>query len=160
MNRLIVRITRFVNKTEDWLLVSMLATLVVLSVVQIVYRNVFGGGIAWIDPFLRMLVLWVALSGAMIASRNNNHIRIDLFVRNLSESRYRIVQRIVYAYCCLICGVIAYHSARFVQMDYQFGVEAFSGIPAWFTEVIIPFSFLMMALRYILLFISPPASKR
>lgn len=160
MRRKFVRLIRIINKTEDWLLISMLALMVALAVAQIVYRNVFGGGIAWIDPALRILVLWVALSGAMIASRNNNHIRIDLFVRNLSEARYRIVQRVVYAWCVLTCGLVAWHGARFVQMDYRFGTEVFTGVPAWLTELIIPFSFFMMALRYTMLFIAPPKPKR
>ena len=65
--RRIIRLIRVIDRLEDWLLVSMLAAMVVLAVTQIVYRNVAGGGVAWIDPLLRMLVLWVALSGAVIA---------------------------------------------------------------------------------------------
>jgi TRAP-type C4-dicarboxylate transport system permease small subunit len=44
-------------------------------------------------------------------------------------------------------------------MDYEYGTEAFAGIPAWITELIIPIAFGMMAFRYFLLFLSPPRSK-
>ena len=157
--RRIVRLIRVVDRLEDWLLVSMLAAMVVLAVTQILYRNVAGGGVAWIDPMLRMLVLWVALSGAVIASRTDNHIRIDFFARYISGKYYIYIKRIVHAYCVIICAVIAWYSVSFVRMDYEYGTEAFAGIPAWITELIIPIAFGMMAFRYFLLFLSPPRSK-
>ena len=157
--RRIVRLIRVVDRLEDWLLVSMLAAMVVLAVTQIVYRNVAGGGVAWIDPMLRMLVLWVALSGAVIASRTDNHIRIDFIARYIRGKYYIYIKRIVHAYCVIICAVIAWYSVSFVRMDYEYGTEAFAGIPAWITELIIPIAFGMMAFRYFLLFLSPPRSK-
>ena len=157
--RRIVRLIRVINRLEDWLLISMLAVMVVLAVTQIIYRNVAGGGVAWIDPLLRLLVLWVALSGAVIASRTDNHIRIDFFARYISGKYYIYIKRIVHAYCVIICAVIAWYSVSFVRMDYEYGTEAFAGIPAWITELIIPIAFGMMAFRYFLLFLSPPRSK-
>jgi C4-dicarboxylate transporter, DctQ subunit len=156
--RHIVRLIKAVNKIEDWLLISMLAVMVVLAVTQIVYRNFSGGGVAWIDPLLRMLVLWVALSGAVIASRTDNHIRIDFFAKYISGKYYFYIKRVVHAYCVVICAVIAWYSVSFVQMDYEYETEAFAGMPAWITELIIPIAFGLMAFRYFLLLLSPPRS--
>lgn len=158
--RHIVRLIKAVNKIEDWLLISMLATMVILAVTQIVYRNFSGGGVAWIDPLLRMLVLWVALSGAVIASRTDNHIRIDFFAKYISGKYYFYIKRVVHAYCVVICAVIAWYSIKFVQMDYEYETVAFAGVPAWITELIIPVAFGLMALRYFLLFLSPPRSDK
>lgn len=157
--RRIARLIKAVNTVEDWLLVSMLAVMVVLAVTQIVYRNVAGGGLVWIDPLLRVLVLWVALSGAVIASRSDNHIRIDFFAKHISGRYYFYIKRIVHAYCVIICAIIAWYSVSFVQMDYQYGTEAFTGMPAWITQLIIPIAFGLMAVRYLLLFISPPRQR-
>lgn len=154
--RRFLRLIRTVNRIEDGLLVAMLAVMVVLAVAQIVYRNVMGGGVIWIDPLLRMLVLWVALSGAVIASRTDNHIRIDFFAKYISGKYYIYVKRLVHLYCVLICGLIAWHSVKFVQMDFEYGTAAFGDIPAWITELIIPIAFGLMAMRYFLLFITPP----
>ena len=159
--RRIVRLINAVNRVEDWLLISMLAVMVVLAVTQIVYRNVFGGGVVWIDPLLRMLVLWVALSGAVIASRTDNHIRIDFFAKYITGRYYFYIKRIVHAYCVVICALISWYSINFVRMDYEFGTEAFAGMPTWVTQLIIPVAFGLMAFRYFLLFLSPPrADKR
>jgi len=138
------------------MLISMLAVMVILAVTQIIYRNLSGGGVIWIDPLLRILVLWVALSGAVIASRTDNHIRIDFFAKYISGKYYIYIKRLVHLYCVLVCGFVAWHSVSFVQMDYEYGTEAFTGMPAWITELIIPIAFGLMAMRYFLLFLSPP----
>jgi len=156
MKKHVVGFLGFVNKLEDWFLILTLAVMVVLAVAQIFYRNIFGEGIVWIDPLLRALVLWVAIGGAVVATRTDNHIRIDFFTRYIPEKYIKYMQRSVYAFCVFICGLIAWHALRFVLMDYEYGTIAFADIPAWVTELVIPLGFSMMAIRYLLLFISPP----
>ncbi len=150
------RILRFIDTLEDGFLVLMLAAMVVLAVVQIVYRNVFDAGIVWADPLLRVLVLWVALAGAVIATRTDNHIRIDFFTRYFSPAFRRLIQRVVYLISIAVCGLISWHAARFVLMEYEYQTVAFAGVPSWLTALIIPLGFALMALRYLILLIDPP----
>lgn len=145
----------FVNRLEDGLLVVILSTMIVLAVYQIIARNVFEEGLVWIDPLLRTLVLWVGLTGAVVATRTDHHIRIDIFVKYLPAVFLPYVQRTVYLFTLLICLLISWHSARFVLSEYEYGTIAFSGIPAWSTAIIIPVCFLLIALRYLVLLISP-----
>lgn len=155
MNKHISSSLRIINKLEDWFLIIMLAIMVVLAIAQIFYRNVFGEGIVWIDPLLRILVLWVAIAGAVVATRTDNHIRIDFFSRYIHKKYHFYLQRLVYAFCFYICGLIAWHGVSFVQMDYEYETIAFANVPAWITELVIPIGFFMMALRYLLLFFTP-----
>ncbi len=69
------------HRAEDALLVLLLSTMIVLASTQILLRNLFDSGFVWIDPLLRVLVLWLGLIGATVATRNNRHIRIDLLTR-------------------------------------------------------------------------------
>lgn len=156
MNKRIAGFLGFINKLEDWFLILTLAVMVVLAIAQIFYRNVFGEGVVWIDPLLRVLVLWVAIAGAVVATRTDNHIRIDFFTRYISERFHKHLLRAVYAFCIAVCGLISWHGMRFVQMDYEYETIAFANVPAWVTELIIPIGFFMIAVRYLLLFISPP----
>lgn len=149
------KVILLLNRFEDTLLVLILATMVFLAVFQIISRNLFAEGVVWIDPLLRMLVLWIGLSGAVVATRTDNHIRIDVFAKYLPKHALPIVQRLVYVFTLLICLLIAWHSARFVYSEYEYGTIAFASIPAWLTALIIPVSFTLIALRYALLFITP-----
>lgn len=149
------KLIRMIDRIEDALLVLILSTMIILAIYQIISRNIFSEGVVWIDPLLRTLVLWVGLSGAIVATRTDNHIRIDIFTRYLPERFLPTVLRIVYLFTLSICLLISWHAARFVYSEYQYGTMAFAGVPSWVTGLIIPLSFAMIALRYLLLFISP-----
>ena len=144
-----------INAIEDGLLVVILSSMIILAVSQIVSRNLFGEGVVWIDPLLRTLVLWIGLMGAVVATRFDHHIRIDVFIKYFPGYTVKTIQRIVYLFTLSVCLLIAWHAARFVYSEYEYGTVAFSGIPAWVTALIIPLSFTLIAIRYALLFISP-----
>lgn len=138
------------------MLVIILSIMIALAVFQIVSRNLFAEGVVWIDPLLRTLVLWVGLSGATVAARVDKHIRIDVFTKYFPAHMLVIVQRSVYVFTFSICLLIAWHAARFVYSEFEYGTIAFDGIPSWLTAIIIPISFFLIAVRYIILFLVPP----
>ena len=146
---------KIINFIEDSLLVMILSSMIILAVYQIISRNLFSEGIVWIDPLLRTLVLWVGLAGAVVATRTDHHVKIDVFAKYLPGNLLPYVQRLVYLFTLLICLLIAWHAARFVISEYEYGTIAFAGVPAWLTAVIIPVSFLLIAIRYGLLIITP-----
>ena len=49
-----------------------------------------------------------------------------------------------------VCGLVAWHSGRFVWDEKGYGSVAFSGIPAWMLEVVIPVAFALIGIRYLL----------
>jgi TRAP-type C4-dicarboxylate transport system permease small subunit len=146
---------KLINFIEDSILVVILSSMVILAVYQIISRNLFSEGIVWIDPLLRTLVLWVGLVGAVVATRTDHHIKIDVFAKYLPGKLLPYVQRMVYLFTLIICLLIAWHAARFVFSEYEYGTIAFASVPAWLTAVIIPVSFLLIAIRYSLLILTP-----
>jgi TRAP-type C4-dicarboxylate transport system permease small subunit len=156
MQKRALRVVVWINRFEDWFLILMLSVMVTLAVAQIIYRNLFDAGLVWVDPLLRVLVLWVALAGAVVATRTDNHIRIDFFTRYLSPAVCCYLQRVVYGFSIVVCLLIAWHALRFVRNEYEYATVIFGDIPTWTTQVIIPLGFFMMAVRYLMLFMSPP----
>ena len=145
------RLQTIINRLEDSILVGLLLLMIVLSVLQIFLRNFFGGGIVWSEVLVRVLVLWVGLIGAMVASRQGNHINIDIMNRYLSGRTKVIVKFVVELFTALICIVVAYYSLEFVQSEFSYGGESFASIPTWLCESIIPLAFTVISLRYFLL---------
>jgi TRAP-type C4-dicarboxylate transport system permease small subunit len=58
-------------------------------------------------------------------------------------------------FTALICAAMAYFSLDFVMLEKSEGIIAFSGIPAWVCESIIPLAFAVISLRYLLLSLTP-----
>ena len=132
-----------------------LSSMIILAIYQIISRNIFSDGVVWIDPLLRMLVLWIGLSGAVVATRTDHHIRIDIFSKYLPNKIQPHVQRVVCFFTLSVCLLISWHAARFVISEYEYSTVAFAGVPVWVTALIIPVSFFLIALRYALLIVSP-----
>ncbi len=138
-------------RLEDGILVGLLLLLIGLAAWQIFLRNLFESSIFWGDILTRILVLWIGLVGAMVASRQNKHINIDILSRYLSERSKQVVNGITGLFTGVICSVIAWHSFRFVQMEFESKSVAFAQIPSWVCEAVIPFAFSVIALRYFIL---------
>ena len=141
---------RWIARLEDWLLALLLLTMIGVAGSQILLRNLFDVGFVWGDPLLRVLVLWLGLLGAMAATRDNNHIHIDILSRYLPGRAKSIAQLVTSLFTSVVSAIIAYHAIRFVHMEWQDGSILFASIPAWACEIIIPIGFGMIALRYLM----------
>ncbi|RZB36750.1 MAG: hypothetical protein SRB2_01829 [Desulfobacteraceae bacterium Eth-SRB2] len=145
------RVQITLHRLEDAVLVGLLLIMIGMAVTQIFLRNVFEAGIVWSDVMVRILVLWVGLIGAMVASRHDNHIAIDILNRYMPERAKVYANFVIKLFTALICTIVAYYSLLFVQMEFADGGMAFAQVPTWLCEAIIPFAFTVIALRYFLL---------
>jgi TRAP-type C4-dicarboxylate transport system permease small subunit len=148
------RCLQAISVFEDGLLVLMLCAMIIMACLQIILRNFFDTGFSWADPMLRMMVLWIGLIGAMVATRQDNHISIDILTRYMSQRARTMKQLLTDLFAGVVCGVLAYHSMRFLLQDYQANVMAFADVPAWIFEIIMPVGFTVMCLRYLLRLVS------
>lgn len=139
------------HRAEEALLAILLTAMILLSTTQIVLRNLFDSGFVWIDPLLRVMVLWLGLIGATVATRKNKHIRIDLLSKLFERNTHRLIQSFVGQVSAWTCLVLAWYGFGWIRLDYADGVTAVAGIPAWLLEVIIPLSFSLIGLRYFVL---------
>jgi C4-dicarboxylate transporter DctQ subunit len=142
---------KLLHRGEDALLVFLLALMIVMSSTQIILRNIFEFGFVWADPLLRILVLWLGLIGATVATRENRHIRIDLLSKLFKRNTHRLIQSVVGGFSAVVCFIIAWHGMTWIQLDYADSVTSFGGIPAWMLEVIVPASFALIGIRFMVM---------
>ena len=143
-------INKLIHLLEGGLLVLTLGSMILLALSQIVLRNFFDSGIEWSEPLLRVMVMWLGLLGAIAATKQNNHISIDVISRLLPDKGKIVSAVISNLFSAAICATVSYHATRFVMMEYEDGIMAFSNIPAWICESIIPVGFGLMALRFLI----------
>jgi TRAP-type C4-dicarboxylate transport system permease small subunit len=136
-------------RIEDAILVGLLLLMILMAVAQILLRNFLGIGIASADILVRILVLWVGLVGAMAASRKGDHIKIDLISKYLKTTFNLVVTALTDFFTAIVCAIVVYYSIILIRFEYMDGNIAFGRIPVWFCQAIIPFAFLVMAIRYV-----------
>jgi TRAP-type C4-dicarboxylate transport system permease small subunit len=144
------RLLRMTAIVEDGLLVLILAVMVGLAATQIVLRNLFDGAILWADPMLRVGVLWVGMIGAMVATRSDKQITVDAVSRFLPGRWKARVRVITDLFTAVVSAVVAWSALRLVLDDRAAGGTAVAFVPVWICEVVLPFAFGVIALRYLL----------
>jgi len=148
------KLIQFGRTVEDYTLVSILIGMMLLAVTQIFLRNIFESGLSWIDPLVRIGVLWIALIGAMIGTRKGGHISIDILAQYIPEHLKSVLVRVTSVISASICGLMSWVSIKFLIEEYEYGITAFGSVPAWPFELIIPIGFSVMTLRFATLIIT------
>jgi TRAP-type C4-dicarboxylate transport system permease small subunit len=129
---------------------GLLSGLILIASTQILLRNMFSSSLPWGDGLIRLIVLWLALVGAIAASRDGKQIKIDVLTRSLSGTPLRVAHFATDAFTVAVAGLLAWHSWRFVQDSRLFGDTLVADWPAWIFQLILPVGFLLIAYRYLL----------
>lgn len=144
------RLEKVGRTMEDAVLVIILTGMILLAAGQIVARNFFAFGFIWSDELLRMLVLWLAVAGAVAASRADKHINIAILDRFLPARFNVAVKIIIDLFTAGICAVVTWYSINFVQTSYAYEDVLLGDVPAWLLQLVLPIGFGLISWRYTL----------
>ena len=147
---LLARLERWGTGAENASLVLLLGALTALAVGQIVLRIVFDSGLLWADELLRIMVLWIALIGSIAAARSKRHLKIDVLSHLIPERYTQIAGIIVDGFSSLMCGLLAWHSIRFLQITIAMEDTVLVDFPSWIAHGILPVAFLLMCYRFLI----------
>ncbi len=104
-------------------------------------------GIDGADVLLRHGVLWVALLGASLATRQARHIRIDIVSRLIPAAYRAWIERITGLAAFAVSATLTGAGWTLVRFEREARTVLALGIPTWVTQVIIPLGFLAITFR-------------
>lgn len=111
------RISVLIGRATAWLTLVM----VVLTFVVVVMRYVFDAGLIWLQESVVWLHAFVFMVGAAYTLQRDEHVRVDIFYREMSERRRAWVDLLGIAIFLLpLCGFLAWKSFDFVAASWQF----------------------------------------
>lgn len=143
------RLVRVLSLAEDGLLVALLAGLIGLAAAQIALRNLLDSSLLWADPVVRVMVLWVGMIGAMVATRFDRQITVDVVSRFL-PGRLKAANRIITdLFTAAVSLALAWHAGRLLLQDRAGGEMVLAGLPLWVCELVLPVAFGVIGLRYL-----------
>lgn len=142
------RIAALGRAVETTLLAVLLGGLIVFASAQILLRNFFSISVNWGDSFVRLTVLWLALLGALAASRDNRHITMELLSHWLPPTPRRIAEVVADTFAAVFCGAFAWFALAFVRDSRAYGDTMFDAVPAWWLQSIMPLVFALIGYRY------------
>jgi TRAP-type C4-dicarboxylate transport system permease small subunit len=150
------RARRALWRLEDGLLAALLLALVLLASAQVLQRWLLADGWSGAEPASRLLVLWIAVLGALAATREGRHVAIDALPRLLPARPRRVLWTLGQAFAALFCAAVAVYSAELVMLEREAPVLLFAGLSSWVAMLVLPLAFGLMALRFALSALLPP----
>lgn len=135
-----------------------LVLLLVLSLLQVILRNVFEYGFADIDIISRHLVLFVTFMGAALASEGNNHIKIDCVTSIINETIKQKLKRPLLLISAFICAAFCWHSIRFWLDEYHYAPD--NEQLALYLTLILPLGFFILSFHFTLLTLTSNSSQQ
>jgi len=152
---------KILARFEGWLIITFLWLMVIFTFIQVCLRGLYTHGhfqwanslmghLDWSEPFVRLLVLWLTFLGASLVTRDNRHIKIDLFSALLPLRLLQIREFILSVVCILVSGVMVKVSTDYVKMEMEYSGTLFASFPSWIGELIIPAGFSLILFRFML----------
>ena len=142
-------IMRSFQYMEELALVLLVGALIGTAFAQIILRNLLSVTFLWTDPLVRHLVLWCGFVGAMIATRQGKHIRIDALLRLLSPPLLDLIQASTSFFSALVCFILTWVSLGFLGDEMALNTRTFLQIPTWKLQLIFPLTFGVMGFRFL-----------
>lgn len=144
----LTRLLRLLHRVEDGVLAALLGALLLTAVVQIGLRMLVGGGLEWAEPVSRVGVLWLALLGALGATRTRRHIAIDALPRALTGRWKRVAWVLSQLASAAVCATLAWAGWGMVVFEREAPSLFVPGIPSWWPMLAFPAAFALLSLRF------------
>jgi len=135
-------------RLEDLIASSALLVMVLLPLGEIVARRFFGRGIPGSGPIVQHLTLWVGFLGAAIAAREGKLLALatGTFITGTWK---RAADILAAAYGACAAVVLAFGGWQMAMIEREAGTQIGAGIHAWVTQLVLPVSFALIALRLV-----------
>jgi TRAP-type C4-dicarboxylate transport system permease small subunit len=148
--RTVDRVSLVVNKIAVNATVILFTTMTLIVWMQIFFRFILGGGLAWTEEIAKYLMVWMALLGASILFRDRGHIAINFFISRFSFLRYILIFHAVVA--AVLFVLLVYYGTDYAIFGLK-SISPASGIKKFWPYLSIPvggFFLLIQALSRII----------
>lgn len=141
---------RMTARLEEALLALLLATMTILTFVQVVLRYVFNHGFVWALEANTYMFGWLIMIGVSYGIRVHSHIGVDFAVKALPRVWQRAAGLLGIVFCLLYAGIMLDGSYTYLYKLWRLGVMAEDiDLPRWLLSIILPLGFLLLAVRLI-----------
>ena len=147
--RLLNSIDRWVGRIEGGLLTLFLLSMILLAFAQFVARNLFAAGLVWADAVVRLMVLWIGLIGASLATSQGKHLSIDALTKLIGRRIRPYVDLGLKIFTAFVCLLLLRSAVQFVQIERAAGSSFFGPVPFWGVELVIPISLALISFHLI-----------
>jgi TRAP-type C4-dicarboxylate transport system permease small subunit len=143
------RIDQAIDTLVSWLIVAVLGLMIVMAFGQVVLRNIFHSNIEWGDIFLRHLVLWVGFFGAIIATGERRHLKIEFISKLVPKKFHKLFLILTHLFAAFVCYFLMQAAISFVRSEIETASVLILNLPTWYFIIVIPVGYAVIAFRFL-----------
>ena len=134
---------------EDSVASLALLVMVILPLLEIVWRRAFSQGIPASGPIVQHLTLWVGFLGAAIAARDGKLLALatGTFIPQGPWRRAADILASAFGACSAL--ILAWGGYQMVMSEREAGANIGAGIQTWVAELVLPIAFALIAARIV-----------
>jgi len=141
------RVVTTLRRLEGGVLVAAFVLSMILPLIDTIGRPFGGLFLPGSATYRAQLTLWLAFLGGLLATREHRHLTLST-AEAIGHAKIRDAARqFSSSIAAAVCAVLAYSAAGVVAADREQGLRLAIGIPAWWTECIMPAALGLIALR-------------
>lgn len=128
-------------------LAAALVAAVILNVVNVVSRYVFGDVISFADELQIYLMVALAFMGSVVASARRMHLRMDVLTRSFPQAMRRLFNGLEAIAAVGLCGLVTWVSSQYTVRMYEIGSHSENAhVPMWIPHGVVAVAFAFMTL--------------
>jgi TRAP-type C4-dicarboxylate transport system permease small subunit len=129
------RMSAVANKIASNATVVFFTIMTLIVWVQIFFRFILGGGIAWSEEIAKYLMVWMALLGSSVLFREGGHIAINYFISKYSFLRYILMFHAILS--AVLFVLLIYYGIDYAAFGFR-SISPASGIRKFWPYLAIP----------------------
>jgi C4-dicarboxylate transporter, DctM subunit len=134
---------------EDAIATLAMLAMVVLPLLEIFVRRVFGVGVPGSGPIVQHLTLWVGFLGAAIAAREGKLLALATGTFIPDGGARRATEVFAAAVATFAATVLAWGGVQLVLSERGAGTTIGADVPAWVAQLVLPIAFALIAARLV-----------
>ncbi len=143
-------------RLENWLASAALVALALLPTIESVSRSLAARSVYSSADWVQHLVLWLALLGGMITTREERHLALTAGMDRLQGRAGAAVRTAAAGLSTLVCAALAVSSLSFLIVGFEPGKRV-GFVPMTVVGAILPVGFAVIAARFAMTVDSPRA---
>lgn len=105
------------ERISNWMLILLMLLLTVSTAAQVVSRFVIRSPLLWTEEVSRMTFIWIALLGASIATKHQQHLGLDIIVTKFPQMLRRGVRLAMHVIMMSVALLFIFAGWEFVQKN-------------------------------------------
>jgi C4-dicarboxylate transporter DctM subunit len=142
-------VKRVLALVEDGAASLALLAMVVLPLLEIVWRRALGHGLPGSGPIVQHLTLWVGFMGAAMAARDGKLLALATGTFIPAGVWRRAADILAAAFGACSALILAWGAYRMVVIERESGTTIGANIPAWVAQLVLPIAFALIAVRIV-----------